>query len=67
MERIETDDAGFAEIFCAVESPRRFEALAELLFILFQAGWREEVLTVERVFEAEEIEDGFDEAAALVR
>ena len=65
VERVETDDTGFAELFGAVEGPGSFESFAELLFVLFQAGWGEEVLAVECEFEAEEIEDGFDEAATF--
>src|SRR5437870_3276231 len=66
VERVETDDTRFAEIFGAVQGPGGFEAFAELLFVLFQARRGEEVLAVEREFEAEEIEDGRDEAATFV-
>src|SRR6185437_7436621 len=65
MERVEPDDAGFTEFLCAVESPGSPQAFPKQLLVFFQPRRSKEVFAVKRVFEAEEIQDGFDQAAAL--
>ena len=65
METLEPDHTRFAKLFRAVKGPGSFQAFSELLFVLLQAGRCEEVFAVERKLKTEEIEDGFDEAAAL--
>ena len=61
MERLETDDTGFAELFCAVEGPGSFQPLTKYLLILLETGWSQKVLAVECELKAKEIEDGFDD------
>jgi hypothetical protein len=58
----QTDDTGFAKLFCTVDGPGSFEPLAKYLLILLEPGWGQKVFAVECEFEAKEIKDGFDQS-----
>ena len=66
MERLEADDAGLAKVFVAIKGPGSLQLLPEMLFVLLQTRGREEVLAVERVFQAEEVENGREEVASVL-
>jgi hypothetical protein len=65
VERLITDDTGFAKLFCTFDGPGCFQPLTKYLLILLEPGWGQKVLAVECELKAKEIKDGFDDVPSF--
>jgi hypothetical protein len=67
MQRVVPDEERFAQLFVPVQRPWGTQHFAKLLFVLLDPGLGQEVLAVNRVFEAEEIKDRAKEVIPVLR
>ena len=65
MQRVVTNEEGFAKLFITIQGPRRPQSFAEVFFVFLEPGLRQVVLAVDGEFQSEEIEDGRDEVLSL--